>query len=609
MKLKNKIYLLQLFIAFSFVAFFILFYNGYINQKEKDLQSNIKTVVATNKLYIEESLELLYDDYQSNQKLFYDIHQYGQNEYLKNPSQNLQILKEKIKNHYNLKEFDIDIFLIDKTYTITDATFQKDIGFNLSIIEDAKMYLDKTSKDSQIYVASNISIDILEYILKVYSYSKVGDGKYFEMGFKFNNPLYTQLKENVDNIYQKTNNKISLFRVIETSDKKQQYYNDLLNKPNENLSKKEFEKSIVKFDIDTPTNDKYINAARLNKILYETVGNNYIVYVPIVNKNNKPLFYNTIVMKLEIDITDYQQTLQNNKQNFIIFGFVLLLFFVMLYYFIQYNFYKPMVQITDTFERENKIEDTELLKKKDEFGILVEKYNKLYNSLNNQIKLNSNLLAENKRFIADTVHQIRTPLTNIMMNGEMVKKFQKDDKLSLFIDQIDASINMLSNSYEDLAYVTTYDTIEYKPTKVHLSNMLQERIKFFITISKVNFKEITSNIEDGIYIDINEIELERIIDNNISNGIKYGDENKSITINLTKEDDKAIVTFQTYGKPIQNKEKVFEKNYRENEAKRGLGLGLNMVKTICDKYDIEYFVSYEEGQNVFSYRFNINTTK
>jgi signal transduction histidine kinase len=264
-----------------------------------------------------------------------------------------------------------------------------------------------------------------------------------------------------------------------------------------------------------------------------------------------------------------------------------------------------MVQITNTFERENKIEDEELLKKKDEFGILVEKYNKLYNSLNNQIKLNSNLLAENKRFIADTVHQIRTPLTNIMMNGEMVKKFQKDDKLSLFIDQIDASINMLSNSYEDLAYVTTYDTIEYKPTKVHLSNMLKERIKFFRTISKVNFKEITENIEDEIYIHINEIELERIIDNNISNGIKYGDENKSITINLIKEDDKAIVTFQTYGKPIQNKEKVFEKNYRENEAKRGLGLGLNMVKGICEKYGIRYSTTYENNQNIFTYKLKI----
>ena len=65
------------------------------------------------------------------------------------------------------------------------------------------------------------------------------------------------------------------------------------------------------------------------------------------------------------------------------------------------------------------------------------------------------------------------------------------------------------------------------------------------------------------------------------------------------------LSFKTYGKPIKNKEKVFEKNYRENEAKRGLGLGLNMVKGICEKYDISYDVAYEDGQNIFTYRFKV----
>ena len=49
-----------------------------------------------------------------------------------------------------------------------------------------------------------------------------------------------------------------------------------------------------------------------------------------------------------------------------------------------------------------------------------------------------------------------------MMNGEMIKKFQKDESMNIFIEQIDASINMLSNSYEDLAYLTTSNTISYK---------------------------------------------------------------------------------------------------------------------------------------------------
>lgn len=546
MKLKNKIYLLQLFITISFLFFFVVIYNTYIEQKEKDLESNIQTITQTNKHFIEKSLKSMYKEYGIFQKQFYTMHQYTQNEYMKNPNITLQTLKDNIKKHFNLNEFDIDIFLIDKTYTITDATFEKDIGFNLSIIEDAKMYLDKTSKDSKIYVASNISIDILEYTLKVYSYSKIGDGKYFEMGFKFDNPIYKELKQSVDDIYKKTNNKLSLFRVIETSDKKSLYYNDLLTKPNENISKKEFLKTVKKFDIDKPTIDLHINTIRENKIQKEIVDNRYIVYVPLLQKDkNEHLFYNNILMKMEIDISSYLQSLQNIKQNFYILGGLLLIFLSILYYFIKYNFYKPMSSITDIFESEKKIEDETLLRKTDEFGVLVEKYNKLYDSLSYEIQLNSQLLYENKRFIADTVHQIRTPLTNIMMNGEMVKEFQNDETLSEFIEQIDASINMLSNSYEDLAYVTSYDTIEYKPTNISLSDMLHKRVKFFSTISKVNEKEIVSDIQSDIYIHINEIECERIIDNNISNGVKYAEDNKPISIILTKENDTVTLSFKT----------------------------------------------------------------
>ena len=67
-----------------------------------------------------------------------------------------------------------------------------------------------------------------------------------------------------------------------------------------------------------------------------------------------------------------------------------------------------------------------------------------------------------------------------------------------------------------------------------------------------------------------------------------------ITINLSKISNTVILEFKTFGNPIQNKERIFEKDYRENEAKRGLGLGLNMVKKICDKYEITYNVNYKD---------------
>ena len=87
--------------------------------------------------------------------------------------------------------------------------------------------------------------------------------------------------------------------------------------------------------------------------------------------------------------------------------------------------------------------------------------------------------------------------------------------------------------------------------------------------------------------------------------------NQPITINLTKKDCKVLLEFKTFGKPIVNKDKLFEKNYRENESKRGLGLGLNMVKVICEKYGISYNVFYENKQNIFVYKFEsyINLTQ
>jgi len=602
LKLKNKIYFIEFFIILIVGIFLTTLFFTYNKKNEDDLKTNIKNIIEINKYNVKETLKSVYSDYESNKKLFFNIHQYTQNKYLQSTTTDLETLKQSIIKKFNLQNIDIDIFLIDKSYIITNATFKKDIGFNLSIIEDAKNYLDKTSKDKKIYVASNISIDMLDSNLKTYSYAKIKDNLYFEMGFTFKNPIYKKLKNNLDNIYKKTNNKISLYRVLDSSNNAEIYDNVLKAEDLTNISKEQYYKTLQNFKKDEPTTNKYINTIRLNKTYKESVENKVVYYVPLLSKkDNQHLFYNNFLMKIEIDISSHMENTVQIQNYFIVFSVVLLLLLIGLYYIIKNSFYNPMVQLSDIFEKELEIKDKHLLEKKDEFGLLVEKYNKLYKSLNKEINLNQNLLLENKRFIADTVHQIRTPLTNIMMNSEMIKRSQKNDTMSDFIDQINASINMLTNSYEDLSYITSSDTIEYKPTNLSITEILSQRIKFFTTISKVNFKEIVTNIQANIYFNINQIELERLIDNNISNAIKYADTQKPITINLTNKNDIVSLEFKSFGYPIKDTSKIFDKNYREDDSKRGLGLGLNMVKGICDKYSISYKVIYEKNQNIFTY--------
>jgi signal transduction histidine kinase len=94
-----------------------------------------------------------------------------------------------------------------------------------------------------------------------------------------------------------------------------------------------------------------------------------------------------------------------------------------------------------------------------------------------------------------------------------------------------------------------------------------------------------------------------VIDNNISNAIKYATPNTTITISLTKEQTDIVLVFKSYGKKIQDPQRVFQKSYREDESKRGLGLGLNMVKNICEKYAVTYHLEYLSGENIFTYIF------
>ena len=227
----------------------------------------------------------------------------------------------------------------------------------------------------------------------------------------------------------------------------------------------------------------------------------------------------------------------------------------------------------------------------------------LHKTLNNQVEKNQVLLDENKQFIADMVHQIRTPLSVIMTNSSLIE-MKTDAQVSSYITQINSAINMLSNSYEDLSYIITNDTIEYKAVKINLTDFLNERIDFFEVIAHANNKTIDTHIADDIKVTMNDTELERLIDNNLSNAIKHSYDKSEIEIIVEKNHAEILLKFISKGGRIKDTSKLFDKNYTESYgAKRSLGLGLNMVKSICEKNHIIYSVQSEENSNIFSYSF------
>jgi signal transduction histidine kinase len=118
---------------------------------------------------------------------------------------------------------------------------------------------------------------------------------------------------------------------------------------------------------------------------------------------------------------------------------------------------------------------------------------------------------------------------------------------------------------------------------------------------------IESSIECDINISMNPHQLQRLIDNTISNAIKYSYEKSVIELSLCFKGEYCYLSFKDYGVGIENVEKIFSRYYRENSDKGGFGIGLNIVKSIIDSVGIKLEIdSKRHLGSTFRYKFPLD---
>ncbi len=214
---------------------------------------------------------------------------------------------------------------------------------------------------------------------------------------------------------------------------------------------------------------------------------------------------------------------------------------------------------------------------------------------------NISLVKSQDSFIKHSIHEINTPLAVMLANIDMHKiKFGTTE----YINKIEAASKVISTIYDDLTYMVKKDRIEYTKEWIDMGDFLLSRIDFFMEISRGNMHEIKPNITDSIWIFFNSIELQRLIDNNISNAIKYSKKNSDIEIKLTENKLYITLKFHTVTKKIiEDTNKIFSPFHREDTTELGLGLGLEIVGLICKKENIYIDVSSDIENTLFCYKF------
>ena len=156
--------------------------------------------------------------------------------------------------------------------------------------------------------------------------------------------------------------------------------------------------------------------------------------------------------------------------------------------------------------------------------------------------------------------------------------------------------------YEDLEFFVRKNRVEHPKERLDLSRFVQERIAFFDDL--LTSKEITvvQKIEEGLIIHFSRLELSRIIDNTLSNAIKYSPSHTKITVSL-HDKQQILLSIADQGRGIKDAGKVFERYYRGDKISGGFGIGLSIVKAICDKnrVNVEVVSSREKGTTFMYY--------
>jgi len=191
------------------------------------------------------------------------------------------------------------------------------------------------------------------------------------------------------------------------------------------------------------------------------------------------------------------------------------------------------------------------------------------------------------RFMKDSAHELNTPVTALMMSANYLKNTYDKE----MVEHMLISSKMISETYNSIAYLAFNEIDLEEKEKLDLAEHIHYSIKYFKEIAAS--KNISINAELNtfiVYIDKNS--LQKLINNLISNAIKYSHENKIIDISLKENIFK--IKDQGIGIDKENQTKIFERYKRlSKKGSGGFGIGLDIVMRVCHANNIEINVESE----------------
>ncbi len=316
-------------------------------------------------------------------------------------------------------------------------------------------------------------------------------------------------------------------------------------------------------------------------------GEKIIAQSYIVTEDNAAVRY---IASLE----DINNQLHNIYIIIALVDFIVIFFSVLSGSFFIRSIIKPVKDINETTKKIASGEyDIEFKKYKynDEIG-------ELYNSVNNMTEDLKNAEDMKNEFISTISHELRTPLTAIKGWGETIKSSDNDKEVTnKGIDVIISESERLTELVEELLDFSRMESgkLTLKKSDICISKELEDTLQAFSERSQREKIEIKQNIEPDIHLYADGNRLKQVFVNLIDNAFKYSKGNGYININLNKDKNNVIISFEDNGCGIAADDlpKIKEKFYKGNSQVRGSGIGLAVSDEIINLHEGKLEISSE----------------
>ncbi|HHD79521.1 MAG TPA: HAMP domain-containing histidine kinase [Epsilonproteobacteria bacterium] len=195
-----------------------------------------------------------------------------------------------------------------------------------------------------------------------------------------------------------------------------------------------------------------------------------------------------------------------------------------------------------------------------------------------------------ERFINDVTHELNTPITSLSMSTKLA--LQKGECTEKILNNISISTKQLYDIYRSLTYLN-FSNKKETAEALELKETLEKNVAYYGALAEM--KRITFDVKlEPLMFAIPEAQATLLFGNLIGNAIKYSSPNSQIEIVLKDN----ILTIKDEGIGIEEtqQKKIFEKFKRGTEYSGGFGVGLSIVKSICNEYGITVSFASKSGK-------------